>query len=130
MEERKKRILVVEDEVGFSSVLEQCLRLHGFEVRVEATGEGALGCALDYQPDVVLLDLKLPDKSGYEVCRALRQQFNPWELPVVMLTALDGPVDQLRGFAHGADAYFTKPVDFPELLKTIAMITGETATLF
>jgi len=129
VEERKKRILMVEDEPGFSKVLEESLTLHGFEVHVEATGEGALGCALDYQPDVVLLDLKLPDMSGYDVCRNLRQQFSPWELPVVMLTAMDSPADQLRGFAHGADAYLTKPVDFSELLKTIAMITGEAATL-
>ena len=129
MGERKKRILMVEDEPGFSKVLEQWLTLHGFEVHAEATGEGALGCALDYQPDVVLLDLKLPDMSGYDVCRSLRQQFNPWELPVVMLTAMDSPADQLRGFAFGADAYLTKPVDLSELLKTIGMITGETAAL-
>jgi len=129
MEERKKRILVVEDDPGFSSTLERWLQLHGYEVHIEATGQGALGCALDYQPDVVILDLRLPDMSGYDVCRNLRQQFNPWELPVLMLTAMDSPADQLRGFAHGADAYLTKPVDLTELLKTIALITGEAAAL-
>jgi two-component system sensor histidine kinase ChiS len=129
MDSRKKRILVVEDDTKLSKTLQEWLQLHAFEVRGEVTGQGALSCAMDYQPDVVILDLKLPDMSGLDVCRQLRQQFNPWELPIMMLTALDSPADQLRGFAHGADAYLAKPVDLTDVLKTICLITGEAATL-
>ena len=129
MDGRKKRILVIEDDAKLSKALQEWLQLHAFEVRGETTGQAALSCALDYQPDVVILDLKLPDMSGFDVCRQLRQQFNPWELPIMMLTALDSPADQLRGFAHGADAYLAKPVDLTEVLRTICLITGEAATL-
>ena len=66
-----------------------------------------------------MLDLVLPDMSGYDVCVELRKRYHPWILPVVMLTALGQPKNKLLGFSHGADAYLTKPVTTSELLGTI-----------
>ncbi len=119
---RRKRILVIEDNGALSKMLDRWLTFNGFDVRIEATGQAALSCAVDYKPDLVILDLRLPDISGYDVCHGLRQQFSPWELPIVMLTGMDRPVDQLRGFAHGADAYLIKPFDTAELVKILAIL--------
>lgn len=69
----------------------------------------------------------LPDIDGYKVCRELRKIYRPWVLPVLMLTAKDKPVDKLRGFGHGADAYLTKPFDAGELLQTVRLLLGEAA---
>jgi len=117
--------LIVEDDPKQAKLLRTRLASAGYEVREEGSGSRALSSVADEQPDLVILDLGLPDMNGYEVCRKLRQDLHPWTMPILMLTGWDKPVDQLRGFAHGADAYITKPYDAPELLKTIAFLLGE-----
>ena len=124
-ERKKKRILLVEDEVALANLVKWQLESAGYEAEVETTGKAALASATDQCPDLVILDLRLPDINGYEVCRELRKLHHSWGLPVLMLTAMDKPIDQVRGYAYGADAYLTKPFDPNELLKTVALLLGE-----
>lgn len=119
------KLLVVEDDAALSRGLKRELECRGFEVHVESRGTAALTYAAERSLDLVILDLRLPDMSGYEVCKKMRQISQPWLIPVLMLTAMGEPLDQLRGFAYGADAYLTKPYDTAELLKTISMLLGE-----
>lgn len=117
-----KQILVVEDDTDAAFMLKTRLESAGYRVQIATSGKAALSCTVQDTPDLVVLDLKLPDLSGYEVCRQLRQIPSPWQIPVLMLTAMSQPVDQLRGFAFGADAYLTKPFDSAELLKTVDLL--------
>lgn len=123
----RDRILIVEDEAAVAEVLRRRLVSLGFEVHTEATAQRALGYVAEHELDLVILDLRLPDRSGLQVCQELRKRFNRWDLPVLMLTGMDQPIDQLRGFACGADAYLTKPYEPRELIKTIALLLGEAA---
>lgn len=126
-EQTCERILVVEDEPPMAKVLTAILESAGYEVHVETSGRAAIGYAAESQVHLVMLDLRLPDLNGYEVCRAIRQFSNSWSLPILMLTGMHKPVDQLRGFAFGADAYMTKPCDPDEILKTISALLGKRA---
>ena len=121
-----KRILVVEDDEQLADHLKRRLELEHFSVDTETSGSRALAYAAEHRPDLVILDLKLPDINGYEVCRELRKLYHPWIVPILMLTGMDKPIDQLRGFAHGADAFLTKPYEPAELLKTIHLLLGQT----
>ena len=123
----RTQILIVEDDDAMSRLLKTLLELSGYEVHVEGSGSAGLNYAAEEQPDLVILDLRLPDINGYEVCRKLRQFSNSWSMPILMLTGMDKPADQLRGFAFGADAYLTKPCDPAELLKTVSLLLGQTA---
>lgn len=122
---RQKRLLVVEDEEPLARFLQWELERAGFEVRTASCGKTALAYAAEHRPDLVILDLRLPDLHGYQVCRELRRIYRPWAIPVVMLTAMDQPIDQLRGFAFGADAYLTKPYEPAELFRTIELLFGQ-----
>jgi len=123
----RARILVVEDEVALARLLKSHLERAGHEVHVEHAGKPALVFAAEHRTDLVVLDLMLPDMSGYDVCMELRRLYHPWILPVVMLTALNQPKHQLLGFSHGAHAYLTKPVQTIELLGTIAVMLNRAA---
>lgn len=124
----RKHILVVDDEEPLTRLVQSRLESVGYQVHVEFNGQGALNYASAQRPDVVVLDVNLPDINGYEVARELRKLYHPWALPILMLTVRDKPVDQLRGFAHGADAYLTKPFDSAQLVETVALLSGEAAS--
>lgn len=119
------RILIVEDEEALARHLGNHLQRAGFVVRVELSGNAGLLVAAEHWPDLVILDLNLPDISGYEVMSELRRLYRPWRLPVLMLTALDSPKHRLLGFGHGADAYLTKPVTSGELVRTVATLLAQ-----
>ncbi|HEX9780656.1 MAG TPA: response regulator [bacterium] len=123
----RKRILIVEDDEALARVVKMRLQSVGYEARAESLGKKALGYAAAFRPDLVILDINLPDCSGYQVARELRRIFHPWPVPVLMLTVKNQPADQLRGFAFGADAYLTKPFDSSELFETVALLTQEPA---
>lgn len=123
----RAQILVVEDDVSLAHFLGRLLEAMGHRAHAEHSGEAALAYVAEHDLDLVILDLRLPDMGGYEVCTKLRQQFSSWCLPILILTGMDKPVDQLRGFARGADAYLTKPCDPPELMKTVSLLLGQTA---
>ena len=118
----RTRLLIVEDDVPLASLMAANLKLAGYDPHIETTGRGALSYATTSPPDLVLLDLRLPDITGYDVCKGLRALYHSWVLPVIMVTGLDQPIDQLRGFAYGADAYLTKPFQLTELLETVALL--------
>ena len=119
-----KTILVVEDDVPLADILKIELESEGFEVHTENLGTPALTYAASHPINLVILDLKLPDINGYEVCKGLRKVCHPWTLPIIMLTGMTEPIDQLKGFAHGADAYLMKPCKLDDLLNTIKLLVA------
>lgn len=121
-EQDAKRILVIEDEPDLSQTLCYNLKKAGYEVMSEETGGGGLVCAETFKPDLILLDLMLPDTSGFEVCRALKASSINAHAPVIMLTARGEEVDRVRGFEVGADDYVVKPFSVRELLLRIAVV--------
>jgi two-component system OmpR family response regulator len=121
----KKRILVVEDERDVAGLLEARLEASGYDVRVETRGRDALAEASARRPDLVILDLMLPDLDGYAVSKGLRALYGPWEVRILMLTALGMPQAKLYGYAAGADAYLTKPYDAQELVGIVERLLSE-----
>lgn len=111
------RILLVEDEPGAAQMLAQGLREQTYAVDVAADGEAALWQVHDNDYDLILLDVMLPRKDGFAVCRELRAQ--GLAVPVLMLTARDAVHDRIAGLDQGADDYLTKPFDFHELLARV-----------
>ena len=114
------RVLVVEDEAALRSYLVPLLERNGYTVDAVGTGSEALAAIHDRRPDLVLLDVGLPDLSGLDVCREIRRLSG--YLPVIMLTGLDSRDDELRGFDAKADDYVTKPVVPERLLARIAAV--------
>ncbi|MFC1923068.1 response regulator transcription factor [Chloroflexota bacterium] len=110
-------ILVVEDERAVARGLEYALQDEGFTVLCAETGKQALDLARTQDPKLILLDIRLPDISGFDVCRQLRQEGK--RQPILMLTALDEPVDKVLGLELGADDYVVKPYNLRELIARI-----------
>ena len=127
-ETTRQTILVVEDDPGVANVVKRHVEFVGFDAHIESSGTAALTYAAEHRPVLVILDLKLPDLDGYQVCKELRQLHHSWELPILMLTGMGQPSAQLRGFAHGADAYLTKPFETTELLRTVLFLLGHSTT--
>ena len=116
------RILVVEDEKDLQEVLTYNLRQAGHIPIVVSTGRDALSAVADQHPDLVLLDLMLPDVSGIEICRRLKSENVTREVPIVMVTAKGDEVDRVVGFELGADDYVVKPYSLRELLLRIEAV--------
>ncbi|GGO87419.1 response regulator transcription factor [Wenjunlia tyrosinilytica] len=108
------RVLVVDDDAAIRRSLERGLRLNGFSVTSADGGRRALAGIRDQPPDVVVLDISMPDLSGIEVCRTLREDGN--EVPVLMLSALDELSDRVAGLQAGGDDYLVKPFALQELV--------------
>jgi len=116
------RIVVVEDEPDLRQVLAYNLRDAGHEVFVAAEGRKGIELANEEHPDVVLLDLMLPDMSGLEVCRTLKASDKTKDIPVVMVTARGEEIDRVVGFELGADDYVVKPFSVRELLLRLRAV--------
>ncbi|MEU3157387.1 response regulator transcription factor [Streptomyces griseoincarnatus] len=123
-ENRQHRLLVVEDEPSIRTLLEAALSLTGYHVRSTDTGLAALAEAARLRPDLILLDIMLPDLDGYEVTRRLRKAGNL--VPVLLLTARTGVDDRIKGLSIGADDYVTKPFNIEEVLLRIQAILRRT----
>ncbi|XXF80493.1 response regulator transcription factor [Myxococcaceae bacterium GXIMD 01537] len=115
-------VLIVDDERDLSELLDFNLRSAGFSTQVASTGNAALAAAREQRPDLVLLDLMLPDMPGTEVCRQLRASAQTQDLLIVMLTAKGEETDRVRGFEVGADDYVTKPFSVRELVLRLKAI--------
>jgi two-component system, OmpR family, response regulator len=107
------RLLVVDDEDALLDLLGDALRFAGYEVHTAGGGFDALRAATDLRPDLLVLDVNLPDLDGFEVCHRLRRDGE--DVPVVFLTARDDPADLRTGFTRGGDDYVTKPFSLEEL---------------
>jgi two-component system OmpR family response regulator len=115
------RLLVVEDETRLATLLQQGLQEEGFAVDTAASGEDALGWIASTSYDLILLDLMLPDISGFAFCRQLRAHGNT--TPILVLTARDAVPDRVAGLDAGADDYLVKPFAFAELLARLRALT-------
>jgi DNA-binding response OmpR family regulator len=113
----KETVLVVEDDLAIVKGLETNLRFEGFEVLTAADGDRGLELAVDKAPDLVLLDVMMPEMNGFELLRELRRR--EIEIPVIMLTAKGEEMDKVRGLELGADDYVTKPFALQELLARV-----------
>lgn len=116
---KDKLVLIVDDEPRYLRLLQYNLESMGYRVVAAATGQEALQLAASQDPGLVLLDLRLPDLDGYEVCRRIRE-FSP--VPIIMVTARGEVVDKVRGLKLGADDYITKPFSAPELLARVEAV--------
>ena len=112
-------VLVVDDEPNIALSLEYLMKGQGFEVRVARDGEAALEALRERMPDVMLLDVMMPKRDGYEVCQTVRA--NPeWNgLRIIMLTARGRAIEQEKGLALGADDYITKPFSTREVVERV-----------
>lgn len=113
------KVLVVEDEAGISRTLDAYLRRDGFRTEIAATGTRALSLFRAAQPDLVLLDVMLPELDGFEVLKAIRRES---DVPVIMLTARSEEVDRLVGLGLGADDYVVKPFSFREVMARVKAV--------
>jgi DNA-binding response OmpR family regulator len=111
----KSKILIVEDDLDVAEMLNAYFRVQGYEVFTVNWGEDGVRAAQTVQPDLVILDIRLPDIDGYEVARRIRSDRRTNEIPIIFLTEKRERVDRLQGFEVGADDYITKPFDVQEL---------------
>lgn len=116
----KKHILVVEDDAHIRMGVVDALRTEGYEVSEVGNGKEVLSIARERSPDLILLDIMLPGKNGYDVCRDLRQ--NKISVPIIMLTAKGQEIDKVVGLELGADDYVTKPFGVRELLARVQAV--------
>ena len=120
-----KRVLIAEDEPNIVTSLEFLMGQIGCEFRTAVNGEDALRAAADFHPDLMLLDVMLPLKSGFEVCQSVRGNDALKRTKIIMLTAKGRETEVAKGLALGADAYITKPFATRELLDTVKRLLAE-----
>ncbi len=121
---RPPLVLVVDDEPHIADLLATALRYEGFETAVRDRAGTALAAAEDLRPDVILLDVMLPDFDGFEVARRLRQYGH--EVPIVFLTARDAPADAIKGLTLGGDDYIRKPFSLEEVVARVRSVLRRT----
>ena len=114
-----KKIFIIEDELDFLSTLRERLEFEGFEVATAVDGEEALRKIPEEKPDLILLDIMLPEMNGYQVCRELKSNPETESIPVVVVTAKSQESDKFWAKETGADDYVTKPFEMEELLQKI-----------
>lgn len=119
-----KKVLIVDDEPNIVLSLEFLMKKAGFEVAVAGDGDEALMQVGQFNPDLVLLDVMMPKKSGYEVCEALRADPARAAMKIVMLTAKGRDTEVAKGMALGADAYVTKPFSTKDLVARVTELLG------
>ncbi|RXI98759.1 DNA-binding response regulator [Anaerobacillus alkaliphilus] len=122
-----KKIVVIEDEESISDIISYSLRKEGYFVQCAFSGKEAFALIENSQPDLLILDVMLPDMSGFDICKAVVQQHQ--HIPIIMLTARNDIVDKILGLELGADDYMTKPFDIRELLTRVKVALRRTEGL-
>ncbi len=124
MEEKRKKILIVDDEETVLLIFKTHLNAAGYEVVTASSGKAGLASMEKENPDLVLLDVMMPEMNGFAVCRKIRE--NPaWKrLPIVMVTGLHGETDAQEGKISGATDFVTKPVNYDDLKKRVTKYIG------
>ncbi|OGA27222.1 MAG: two-component system response regulator [Betaproteobacteria bacterium RIFCSPLOWO2_02_FULL_68_150] len=121
-----KKVLIADDEQNIVISLEFLLKREGFEVIVAGDGEAALQMIAEHRPDLVLLDVMMPKRNGYEVCQQIRANSALKGVKVIMLTAKGREIEVAKGMALGADAYVTKPFSTKDLVAEAKRMLGVT----
>ena len=119
-----KRVLIADDEPNIVTALEYLLRRSGYEVSIARNGDAALKLVEAQRPDLVLLDVMMPLRSGYEVCQRMRERADWRHIKIIMLTAKGRDVEMSKGLSIGADLYITKPFSTQELVAKINGLLG------
>ena len=114
----RKKVLAVDDNPENNAIVEETLG-EFYELKTATTGEQALDIALDFQPDIILLDIMLPGIGGYEVCRRLREHSALSNTKIIMVTAKGALEDRVKGYEVGANDYITKPFEEENLLESV-----------
>ena len=117
---QKQRILIIEDETSISMAIRDELEFEGFDVIVREDGRTGFSTLLNEEPDLVILDLMLPETSGFEICREVRKK--GLKVPIIILTARGEEIDRVRGLDLGADDYVTKPFSLAELVARVRAV--------
>ena len=120
------RILVVDDEIYIVHILDFSLGMEGYEVVTALDGEEGLHKAIEFKPDLVVLDIMMPKMDGYETCKALKADERTKNIPVILLSAKGRNVDMQTGYDVGADEYITKPFSPRKLVDRINAMLGQT----
>ena len=119
-----KRVLIADDEPNIVTALEFLLEHNGYEVYIARNGDAALKMVEQHRPDLVLLDVMMPVKSGFEVCQRMRERADWRDIKIIMLTAKGRDVEMSKGLSLGADSYITKPFSTQELVAKINALLG------
>ena len=127
--EEKQRILLVDDEPHLVKVIKTRLENAGYAVIAARTGEEALRLVEEEKPDLIILDIVMPDIDGFQICNTLRSQFKTRHIPIIFLSAMRGVEDKIRGFNIGADDFLTKPFVSGELLARVNNILIKNSAL-
>jgi len=117
------KVMIVDDDIISCETLESLLRSDYYEISITHSGKEAISLALQIQPDLILLDVMMPEMDGFETCQKIRENPNLSNIPIIMVTALDDRESKLRGIEAGADDYVSKPYDRLELRLRIKTIT-------
>ena len=128
MVEAKPKLLIVEDDLDVAEMLNAYFRVQGYEVFIVNWGEDGVRDCLSYHPDLLILDIRLPDIDGYEVARRIRSNHRTADIPIIFLTEKRERNDRLQGMELGADDYITKPFDVQELrlrVRNVLRRTGQ-----
>ena len=120
-----KKILIADDEPNIVAAVEFLLQRNGYEVHVARDGEEALKLVEATHPDLVLLDVMMPQKSGYEVCTRIRERVDWRHIKIIMLSAKGRDAEVNKGLSTGADVYVTKPFSTRELMDKIKGLLGQ-----
>jgi two-component system, OmpR family, alkaline phosphatase synthesis response regulator PhoP len=120
------RILVVDDEIYIVHILDFSLGMEGYEVVTALDGEEGLQKAIEFKPDLIVLDIMMPKMDGYETCKALKADEQTKHIPVILLSAKGRNVDMQTGYDVGADEYITKPFSPRKLVDRINAMLGQT----
>ncbi len=119
----ERTVVIVEDQADVADMLAEMMRVCGFHAITCNYSAPAIGLITSQKPDIVLLDVMMPDVSGYEVLKSMRAETQIAHIPVILISALSQPTDIRTGIAAGASAFLSKPVDFLELRKTVERLT-------
>ncbi|MEH6772454.1 MAG: response regulator [Cereibacter changlensis] len=122
---RKHRVLVVEDEDNIAMALDYLMTREGYEHDRISNGAAALGHIRETRPDLVLLDVMLPEVSGYEICQGVRLDPSLAQVKILMMTARGSTIERKKGMALGADGFISKPFELKALREEVRRLLGE-----
>lgn len=123
----QKTVLIIEDEEDAAELFSEMMRVSGFRVIATSRSKPAISMMIEEKPDLVLLDIMMPDVSGLDILRQMRRDPNLSDTPVIVLTAKSMPADIKKGMEAGASTYLTKPVGFQELKEAVDRTLGSNA---